>query len=324
MSVIVTTKDGKIYNNTLVGLDSQSFTITGWAFMALPVSSGTYNTLAFITDGGESNFIGMYVRNDAGVAKLLVGIEDTDNYYELLFSKCPPVNTWFYYAITCINGESSQVVGYWCDLNDTTFSNLQTALFSGDQEIIQFTPTEVIIGNSNFNEPALSSMFSQTRMWTVPMTTTEIMNEKKSSYYIKHANILFSWPLTTRVNRIDQSPNRNKPIFNTLTPAVPDVSFATINLLTGPQYQPSFDNTKTINANTTLSKPRVSVRWSNDGGNSYGNWINKEIGRPGEYLTQVKYFNCGQSRNRVFHVQFTDPCLFNIIGARLEITVDQG
>lgn len=66
--------------------------------------------------------------------------------------------------------------------------------------------------------------------------------------------------------------------------------------------------------------PRVQCRWSDDGGKTWSNWINRSVGKTGEYNKLVQYFRLGYSRNRVFHIRYTEDTQFQISGARLEFT----
>lgn len=55
------------------------------------------------------------------------------------------------------------------------------------------------------------------------------------------------------------------------------------------------------------SDPQVQLCWSDDGGRTWSNWHNKDIGRIGEYSARVKWNRLGQSRTRVYSIRVSDP-----------------
>ena len=53
--------------------------------------------------------------------------------------------------------------------------------------------------------------------------------------------------------------------------------------------------------------PQVMLRWSNDGGNSWGPYKSRALGRIGEFTKRLRWNRLGWSRDRVFEVSITDP-----------------
>lgn len=63
------------------------------------------------------------------------------------------------------------------------------------------------------------------------------------------------------------------------------------------------------------SDPSVAMRYSDDGGLTWGNEIIESAGRIGESDTVVTFNRLGRSRDRVFEIVCTDPVSWRILGA---------
>jgi hypothetical protein len=61
--------------------------------------------------------------------------------------------------------------------------------------------------------------------------------------------------------------------------------------------------------------PKLRLRYSNDGGQSWSNWLQQSIGKIGETLQRCQFLNLGQARNRVFEVEYSEPTDLTIINA---------
>jgi hypothetical protein len=63
--------------------------------------------------------------------------------------------------------------------------------------------------------------------------------------------------------------------------------------------------------------PQIMLRWSNDGGRTWGNehWIS--AGQVGEYMTRARWLRLGRSRDRVYEIAVTDPVAWRIVEAYL-------
>lgn len=68
--------------------------------------------------------------------------------------------------------------------------------------------------------------------------------------------------------------------------------------------------------------PVASIRWSDNGGHSWSNWHEADIGTIGNFGTRVIWRRLGVSRDRVYHVRITDPIKVVILGA--EVSLEEG
>ena len=67
------------------------------------------------------------------------------------------------------------------------------------------------------------------------------------------------------------------------------------------------------------SDPIISLRYSDDGGESFSSWLETKLGKIGETKQEV-YWDClGQSKDRVYETRFTDPAELSINNAYLDI-----
>ena len=73
--------------------------------------------------------------------------------------------------------------------------------------------------------------------------------------------------------------------------------------------------------NTDTPDPVLQMRYSNDGGRTFGSWLTSRLGKEGENRQRVKYDKLGSGRNRVFEVRFSGANNLTIIAAYAEITV---
>ena len=66
--------------------------------------------------------------------------------------------------------------------------------------------------------------------------------------------------------------------------------------------------------------PQIMLRWSDDGGRTWGNehWIS--AGQQGEYKLRAIWRRLGVSRDRVYEVAVTDPCAWRLVDAYLQAT----
>ncbi len=66
--------------------------------------------------------------------------------------------------------------------------------------------------------------------------------------------------------------------------------------------------------NGDATDPFVQLRWSDDGGRNYGNWVDLPLGATGEFTTRVKAWGLGASRNRTYHLRYAFPTPYAIQG----------
>lgn len=67
------------------------------------------------------------------------------------------------------------------------------------------------------------------------------------------------------------------------------------------------------------SDPQAQLRYSDDGGNTWSQWLTEPIGRMGEYETLAVWRQLGDSRERIFEVRVTDPVEVVIIKAYADV-----
>lgn len=69
------------------------------------------------------------------------------------------------------------------------------------------------------------------------------------------------------------------------------------------------------------SDPQVMLKWSDDGGRTWGNEHWRSFGQIGEYRKRVTWYRQGQARQRIYRVTLADPVKFAPCGAYVEATV---
>lgn len=67
--------------------------------------------------------------------------------------------------------------------------------------------------------------------------------------------------------------------------------------------------------------PRFWLRWSNDGGNTWGAWCEMPTGKLGERNLRVLRNRLGYARDRVYWLRFSDPCYMGIIAAEQDFVL---
>ncbi len=65
--------------------------------------------------------------------------------------------------------------------------------------------------------------------------------------------------------------------------------------------------------------PQVMMQWSDDGGYTWSNEYWRDIGKKGEYTTEVRWRALGQTRQRMFRTIISDPIKVAIQGAYIDI-----
>ena len=74
---------------------------------------------------------------------------------------------------------------------------------------------------------------------------------------------------------------------------------------------------------TTGANPQLMLRWSDDGGHTWGGQRETSIGRIGQYGTRAIFRRLGMTtkiRDRVYEISGTDPVKVAIMGAELELS----
>ncbi len=67
--------------------------------------------------------------------------------------------------------------------------------------------------------------------------------------------------------------------------------------------------------------PIMQMRYSNDGGRTFGSFRQAKLGKVGEFRRRITYNKLGSSRNRVFEIQFSGANNLTIIAAYAEVSV---
>lgn len=71
------------------------------------------------------------------------------------------------------------------------------------------------------------------------------------------------------------------------------------------------------------NNPLVSLRWSDDRGKTYGNYISQSLGSLGQYLTNVQYSRLGMARDRVYEISWSAATKTALNGIWLETQKSQ-
>ena len=68
--------------------------------------------------------------------------------------------------------------------------------------------------------------------------------------------------------------------------------------------------------------PQAMLRWSNDGGRTWGNDHWMDVGQAGQYTVRARWLRMGRARDRVYELVVSDPIPWQIIEADLRATPD--
>jgi hypothetical protein len=66
--------------------------------------------------------------------------------------------------------------------------------------------------------------------------------------------------------------------------------------------------------------PEIRLRWSDDRGRSWGNYVTASLGKVGEFLTSVQWQRLGYSRDRVFELSWSAPVKTALNGAFVDVS----
>lgn len=69
------------------------------------------------------------------------------------------------------------------------------------------------------------------------------------------------------------------------------------------------------------SDPTIALRWSDDGGQTWGSTITASVGPRGAYSTLVDFYMLGQGRDRIYEFTTADPIPYRLIDAYLGYSV---
>lgn len=68
----------------------------------------------------------------------------------------------------------------------------------------------------------------------------------------------------------------------------------------------------------TQDRPKVYMRFSDDGGFSWSDYVEQDLGGVGEYIRSVKWCRLGTGRDRVFEFLWSDPVVTALNGAAID------
>lgn len=68
------------------------------------------------------------------------------------------------------------------------------------------------------------------------------------------------------------------------------------------------------------AEPEIRLRWSDDRGRSWGNWVVGSLGKVGEYLTSIQFQRLGYARDRVFELSWSAPVKTALNGAFVDVS----
>lgn len=81
------------------------------------------------------------------------------------------------------------------------------------------------------------------------------------------------------------------------------------------------DSTSTGDGSSSVLPPVVNLRWSDDRGKTYGNYVQQSLGALGQYLTSIQWRRLGMARDRVFELSWSVPTKTALNGAWVDTTV---
>jgi hypothetical protein len=68
------------------------------------------------------------------------------------------------------------------------------------------------------------------------------------------------------------------------------------------------------------AEPEIRLRWSDDRGRSWGNYVQGSLGKVGAYLTSIQYQRLGYARDRVFELSWSAPLKTALNGAWVDVS----
>jgi hypothetical protein len=80
------------------------------------------------------------------------------------------------------------------------------------------------------------------------------------------------------------------------------------------------DGTVTNDGTSSANPPTVQLRWSDNRGKTYNNYVPQSMGALGQYYTDIQWRRLGVARDRVFEVSWSTPTKTALNGAWIEFT----
>lgn len=76
--------------------------------------------------------------------------------------------------------------------------------------------------------------------------------------------------------------------------------------------------TDTTDTSTTSTKPVVALRWSNDRGKTYTNYVEQSLGQQGQYLISPQWRRLGIARDRIFELSWSADAITALNGGWID------
>lgn len=74
-----------------------------------------------------------------------------------------------------------------------------------------------------------------------------------------------------------------------------------------------------IDSTSQALPPKISLRWSDDRGKTFGNYVTQSLGALGQYLTSIQWRRLGFSRDRVYELEWSIPTKTALNGAFVDV-----
>jgi len=69
------------------------------------------------------------------------------------------------------------------------------------------------------------------------------------------------------------------------------------------------------------SNPQAMLRWSDDGGATFGSEHWRSLGRVGQYKNRSRWTQMGEARDRVYEVSISDPVYRVLVSSNLRTSL---
>jgi hypothetical protein len=78
----------------------------------------------------------------------------------------------------------------------------------------------------------------------------------------------------------------------------------------------------TLGQTTLLAAPNIEMRYSDNGGETWGNWTSRSLGAIGQYSVIPAWHRLGRAKDRVWQFRVTEDCKCAVIG--MDVTSREG
>ena len=80
-------------------------------------------------------------------------------------------------------------------------------------------------------------------------------------------------------------------------------------------------NDGSIDGSSSANPPKILLRWSDDKGRTWGNYVSQSLGAAGQYGTNIQWRRCGMARDRVFELSWSAPNATALNGAFIDMAI---